>query len=354
MSNPVSLSIGALSTLLVITLSLAMCAAMAPDFLIGWATLALVSMVPTQIVISLVWRCGYPQALAGLSQPWRGLAFAGLNVLVGSLVGLLAWGTIGGGVSPPAPFVNMFLIFSVPVMLFLVIVLQTWPFRNIFQHSGLLGLALLIATYGLAWLLFRTLFNFGFMAGAPFYKPDLDPQGVFMAWQPLVASIAAVVPMLALVLFDFWPVSVLARRFPRLASPLPSALIAALIVVAGAGLLWMVCVELAGMELVSFMIRICVSLCFGLFILLVMFEGMPGLALAQPWRGMVLCLVGAVLASALLFVYQAIATAGFALPSGAPAYPLELWLGSAMLGVTFPAMVAFAGYFQFWPLRRTS
>lgn len=42
--------------------------------------------------------------------------------------------------------------------------------------------------------------------------------------------------------------------------------------------------------------------------------------------------------------------ARFALPSGGPAYDLELWLASSMLAVTFPALVAFANYFQFWPL----
>lgn len=35
------------------------------------------------------------------------------------------------------------------------------------------------------------------------------------------------------------------------------------------------------------------------------------------------------------------------------AYDLELWVSSAMLAITFPIMVAFAGFFDFWPLARS-
>ena len=352
--EPVSPRLGAFGAAFVVALSLLLCLAMTPDFLTGWATLALVAMVPAQIVISLVWQGNYPNTVAELPQPWRGLAFVAFNAAVGGVVAGLAWTTVGGGISPPLPFVNMYLIFAVPVMLFLVIVLGCWPFNRISGHPGMLGLFLLLADYALSTLLFRLLFNFGFMEGAPFYQAGLDPQGRFMAWQPLVASIAAVVPMLALVLLDFWPVSVLARCSPRLASQPASAILATLFVASIASLLWFFCVERGGMDMVVFMVRICVSLCFGFFIILVMFEGMPGLRLAQPWRGLVLCLLGAALAGLMLFIYQQLALAAFALPAGAPVYQLELWLASAMLAVTFPAMVVAAAYFRFWTFRRSA
>jgi hypothetical protein len=350
--DPVSLRTGGLAAFVVIAASLALSAAMGPDFLIGWATLGLVAMVPTQIVISLVWQSAWPKYLADLPQPWRGLAFFVLNALLGGVIGYLAWLTIGGGMAPPTPFVNMYLIFAVPVMLFLVIPLQTWPFSRFCRHPGILGAALIIATYLLAWLLFRLLFNFAFLAEAPFYRADLDPRGAFMAWQPLVVSIAAVVPMLALVLFDFWPLSVLARRFPGLGRQPWMGLLATAIVAVVTTLLWLFCVERGGMDMVLFMVRVCVTINFGFFILLVMFEGLPGVRLAQPWRGLLLSLFGGALAIVMLFLYQLVAVAGFGLPSGGPGYPLELWLASAMLAVTFPAMVTFASYFAFWPLRK--
>ena len=40
------------------------------------------------------------------------------------------------------------------------------------------------------------------------------------------------------------------------------------------------------------------------------------------------------------------------LAGGKPNYDLELWLASAMLAITFPFMVVFADFFDFWPLAR--
>jgi len=38
------------------------------------------------------------------------------------------------------------------------------------------------------------------------------------------------------------------------------------------------------------------------------------------------------------------------LAAGSPAYELEIWVANAMLGITFPLMVVFADFFEFWPL----
>lgn len=335
---------GLLATALVVAASLGVSISVSPGFLGSWGTMVLVAMVPAQIVISLVWQSAYPARLASLSQPWRGLAFCLLNVLCGVVVAWLAWQGVGGGISPPTPFVNMYLILAVPVVLLLVIPLQAWPFALWCKDPAGLGAALLGATYGLNYLLFRGLFDFSFLSGAPFYVEALDPHGLLMAWQPLVLSIAAVVPTLALVLADFWPLSRLAGRQPGF------GLAALLLIGLVAAALWLAFVTYGGMDQVLFMVRICIAVNFGYFILLVAFGGMPELKLAQPWRGIVLSAVAILLAAGLLYLYERVAVARFALPSGAPAYDLELWLASSMLAVTFPALVIFANYFQFWPL----
>lgn len=320
--------------------------AVSPEWLTGWGTVILVAMVPAQIVISLVWQSAWPRRLTELPQPWRGLAFTALNAAVGGLVALIAWQTVGGGLGEATPFLIMYLILAVPVVLLLVIPLQGWPFAGWVKHPGALGAALVAASYGIAWLLFRWLFNFEFMAGAPVYRAELDPQGLLMAWVPLVFSIALVVPVLSLVLFDFWPLGRLAGRQPAF------GLAALALCVAVAAALWQVFVVGQGMDVVLFMVRICIAVNFGYFILLVMLEGVPALTLPQPWRGLVLNAVALLLAVALLKLYEALALGAFALASGAPAYPLELWLASAMLSVTFPLMVVVGSYFQFWPLSR--
>lgn len=350
MNNLQSLRRGVIATAGAVLASLFICLLVSPAWLTGWGTVILVAMVPAQIVISLVWQANYPVSLAKLPQPARGLAFTLLNALVGAAVAYLAWQTAGGGMDVPTPFLIMYLIFAVAVMLILVVPLQCWPFAPAIRHPGLMVGALLIAAYALAYGLFRGLFDFGFLAEAPFYRPELDPHGLFMAWIPLVFAIAMLVPVLGLVLFDFWPVTALAARAPALARQPLFGLLALALVVAVAGGLWAAFVG-QGMDLVLFMVRICVSVNFGCFILLVMFEGVPALKLPQPWRGLLLNGLAVGLAVAMLQLYEFVAQGRFALASGGPAYPLELWLASAMLAVTFPLMVVIGSYFQFWPLR---
>ena len=340
-----SLRRGVIATAGAVFASLFFCLQVSPEWLTGWGTVILVAMVPVQIVISLVWQASYPQRLADLPQPLRGTAFTGLNVLVGAAVAYLAWRTVGGGMDLPTPFLIMYLIFSVAVMLVLVVPLQCWPFAPAIRHPGLMGGALLLAAYALAYALFRSLFDFGFLAEAPFYRPELDPQGLFMAWIPLVFSIAMLVPVLGLVLFDFWPVSALAGKVSLLGKQPVFGLLALALIVAVAGGLWAVFVG-QGMDQVLFMVRICVTVNFGYFILLVMFDGVPSLKLPQPWRGLVLNGAAVGLAVAMLSLYESLAQRHFALASGGPTYPLELWLASAMLAVTFPLMVVIGSYFK--------
>jgi hypothetical protein len=116
---------------------------------------------------------------------------------------------------------------------------------------------------------------------------------------------------------------------------------------------WVSFVGLAHWDLVVFMVRVCVSAIFGIFIILILFKNLPFLQLPQPMRGAVLCASAALLAIAMFALYQAAAIMQFALKSGAPQYTLELWVASAMLAITFPLMVSFADYFAFWPVRKS-
>jgi len=339
---------GFASVVLVLVASLWVSTALSPAMLTGWATLFLVAMVPAQVVISLFWGCAYPKRIAALPQPLNGLAYLLLTVAVGVLTGLLALHTVGGGLTPPTPFVNMFLILAVTTTVTLVIVMQGWPFSLVCKTPGSLGVTLWLAGYALAWVLFRGLFDFSFMQGAPFYQARLDPHGMLMAWYPLVASLDALAFILTLALFDFWPVATLARFMPILGKqPFFGLANAVLIAALGAGL-WTGFLHFGGMDIVVFMTRVCVSMVFGVFILLVMLQGVPMLKIAQPWRGLVLTACAVLLAVLMFALYHFIAERAFHLPEGQP--PLELWLASSMLAITFPAMVVFANYLQFWPL----
>ncbi|MGS0757413.1 hypothetical protein ACVBEH_23895, partial [Roseateles sp. GG27B] len=117
-------------------------------------------------------------------------------------------------------------------------------------------------------------------------------------------------------------------------------------------LAWVSFVGLAHWDLVVFMARGCVAAIFGIFILLILFKNLPYVKWLQPLRGLVLIACAAVLSVALFALYQAAASARFALASSAPQYALELWIASAMLAITFPLMVSFADYFAFSPIEK--
>lgn len=351
-SQPV---VGIVASVLVVSAALWISVALSPDAVLTWVSLILVAMVPMQMVIGLAWGSKQPAAIAGLPQFMRGVAFCLLMAIVGAVVAWVSYATVGGGISPPTPFVNMFLIFAVPLTLTLIIPFQRWPFTALLGDRPVAaGFALLATAYALAWVLYRVLFDFSFLQQAPFYQAALDPHGKFIAWLPLTAGLSVVVGILSLVLLDFWPLSLLAQAFPAWGrQPLFGFAASLLIALIAAGL-WCVFDVTRGMDVVEFLVRVCVSMIFGIFIVLVMFEGAPFVRFPQPWRGVVLIGVAAALAVALHALYRAIAVSRFGLPGGAPGYVLELWLATSMLAITFPLMVAYAGFFNFWPLRRSA
>jgi hypothetical protein len=345
---------GIVASILVVAVSIWVSVIFKPDVFLTWVNLLMVSLVPIQIVVSLVWHAKQPESIGRLPQPIRGLALLPLTVAVGALVAMVSLQTIGGGLTPPTPFVNMFVILSVLVTLWLVIPLQCWPFTSMLgKRPVAMGFALLVAAYALTWILFNTLFDFGFLQQAPFYREALDPHGSFNAWHPLTCGLCSIATILSLVLLDFWPVSILARAVPAFGrQPLFGIASAALITLV-VTVVWQICVVQFGMDVVRLLVR-AVSMIFGIFIVLVMFEGAPFVRLPQPMRGLVLIAIAALLAVCMNTLYRYFAIDHLGLSGGAPQYTLELWLATSMLAITFPFMVFYASFFDYWPLRRVS
>ncbi|TBR16009.1 hypothetical protein [Rugosibacter aromaticivorans] len=345
--------LGLVASVLVVSAALWISVSLSPEAMLTWVSLIMVAMVPMQMVIGLAWGSHHPASIAAMPQLTRGLAFSLLMATVGALVAYISYVTVGGSIQPPTPFVNMFLIFAVPMTLTLIIPFQRWPFTALLGDKPVaIGFALLVTAYGLAWLLYHLLFDFSFSQQAPFYQATLDPHGMFTAWLPLTASLGGVVAILCLVLLDFWPLPLLAQASPAYGRQPLFGIAASVLIALIVAALWYVFITSQGMDVVAFMVRVCVSMIFGVFVILVMFEGAPFVRLSQPWRGLVLIFAAALLAVTLHALYRAIAISRFGLPGGAPDYALELWLATSMLAITFPLMVAFASFFNFWPLRR--
>lgn len=333
--------------------SLAFCALFSAATLGSWIALIFIAAVPAQVVLALGLHAEYPAILKRSPQPARGLLFVAFTALAAAVVAPLVLYGIGGGVTPPNPFAILFLVQTVPVTLLLVLAFKCWPFSALSKNQGVVGVGTLALAYGLTWVIFRAFFDFGFLKGTPAYLGRLDPQGLFVAWDPAAFIVAIGAVLLCFVLFEFWPLSVLAARRPAVARQPLFGLLAAGVVLLATLAVWGVAVGLAGMDAVVFMARVPVVVIFGVFIVLTLFQGAGFARFRQPARGLAMTATVIVAAAVMEVLYGAAAHVIVpGLAAGAPTYGLELWLATAMLGVTFPVIVAFCDGFGFWPLLR--
>lgn len=343
MKQPIS---GILAAAGIVILSLVFISLFNKDFFAGWVAFAMMACIPSQIICGLVWQTNYPGVLAKLPQPIKGVGFTLLSMLGGCVFGPLMLYTVGGGY-PPTPQLMMFTILSVIMTFWLVGVWQCQPFSNINKHPLFIGISVLLASYGIAYLVFNGLFDFGFLREAPIYIESLDPKGAFMAWQVLAFGVTTVAVIMLCILSDFWPMSRLNSSNTLLFSACSS--------------LWILCLSAAvfylatetfNIDVVVYMVRGPVSFVFGAFILLNMLQNSAFAKVQQqPLRGILLAVLAIALAAIMQNLYHWASTfVSSPLTSGPGTYELELWLANAMLAVTFPLIVIHSDFFNLWPL----
>ena len=77
--------------------------------------------------------------------------------------------------------------------------------------------------------------------------------------------------------------------------------------------------------------------------------------IAQPIRGILLTICAAIMAIIMykVYAYGSYLHTGHELGMGPQnGFAKEIWIASAMLGVTFPVIFVVSGFFNFWPLKR--
>jgi len=348
-------TLGLIGAVVTIGLSLVISTAFHPDTFGTWVGFLVMCAIPAQIVIGLVWQNRYPGVLARLPQPARGAAIIAILVGVAGVVAPATLYFVGGGITPPTPFLTMYIILTVVATFWLVALFQCWPAAAFSSHPAAVGLGTLALAYLSAWVLFRVGFDFQAMAAAPFYVAALDPHGAIPAWNILSYVVTTVAVIMGMVLLDFWPFPALAARAPVWGRQPLFGLAVAVFVLLIAGLVWTAGVSLAGIDAVDYMVRLPVSFLFGTFVLLTLFQTSPFQRLAQPAKGVALIAGSAVLAVATYGLYRFIALATIVdIRAGAPTYGLDLWIATAMLSITFPMIVAYGDGFGFWPFVRTT
>ncbi|WP_417317087.1 hypothetical protein [Emcibacter sp.] len=340
--------LGIVATIFLIVISFAVIKFSGSNFA-TWVAFLFMCCVPAQMLMALAWHTDLPKFASRLAQPLKGLVFLALTMGIGAIVAILSIIVIGKGHTPPTPPLIMYIIFSVVCTFWIMALWRLYPFNRFCKNPMIAGIVGLIAAYVIAWALFVSLFNFSFLAGSPVYIAAQDPGGAFMAWDVLTFAVTTVAAIMMCTLFDFWPVTELNPS----GNPLLHGILGSIYVLLIAGAVKYISTQMLGMDQVVYMVTVPISFIFAVFVINVLLEHSLFAGKAQPLKGVLSLAVAIVLTFACKQVYMAAAPmlSGDML-SGPPAYTLDLWIADALLAITFPLIVAFCDYFNFWPFRR--
>jgi hypothetical protein len=344
-------AVGIIATVLIMAISLAFASLFDLNTFTGWVAYCIECMIPMQIVIGITWATKHPQFAATRNQPMKGILLAVITIIVGLITGVLFLYLINGGIKAPTPFLAQFTVILVLTTFAGSIIWGGWPFMNMIKSPVAAGLSMLAACYLVNYIIFKVFFNYAFLKGAPVYDAALDPQGMFNAWNAVVYYVTVIAVMFFMLSFDLWPLT----KFPAIMKqPVLGIVWSAICLVLGYGAYY-VGMHVLHMDVVAFMVRVPVVFIFGTIIVLNMLQGSLFSRLSQPLKG-ILNVAAVIAIGGLLFnMYGALSgrVTGVLKP-GPPTYDFELWIASALLGVTFPLLIFHAEFFKLWPLKRAA
>jgi hypothetical protein len=315
-----------------------------PDFA-GWVAFFMLGLIPMQVVIVVLWAAN-PSFAARLRQPARGLILVFVTIAAALVAAPITLQLVGGGVTPPGPIPTHYAIIVVPTTFWLAIMLGGWPFTNLFKKPLVSGLALLVASYLVTYVVFRLFFNYGFMAEAPEYLASA-PAGMYNAVSALVFYVTALAVMFLVLCFDLWPMTTVAgvMKQPVL------GIVWTVVALAGAAVAMWIGVERQGIDPMSFLTSVSAPFIFGSIIVLNMLQNSLFAKMSQPLKGVMNTIAAAAVGLVLAHLYVSLSpTVTGRLASGPPGYEREIWLANSLLSVTFPFLIFHAAFFGYWPI----
>jgi hypothetical protein len=341
-------ALGIAATAIVIVVSLGYIALWDFGTFNGWVSFLALSFIPFEVITGVIWG-GNPPFVAGLRQPVKGLVLLLVTLLVGVVVSQFVYRTLGASQGDPGPMLAFFSICVIVTTFFWTIAFGGWPFTAVIKNPVAAGFATWLGCYAVGFAIYWLCCDFTFLEGAPVYIPSADPKGLFTAWNVVVYYMAALTILFAWLCFDLWPLtsSPAIMKQPTLG-----------IVLVGASLLLGCGLYYAGVYLmrvqnVEFLLRVPIAFIFGTILVLNMCQNSL-FKMAQPAKGVLNVVFSAVVGSVLMIAYQQIQPVlSGPLPPGPEAFQREqfqVWTANAMLSVTFPFLVFYAAYFNFWPL----
>lgn len=339
-------ALGLVASALVIAISIGYLSLFDFATFVGWVSFFMLCLIPAQIV-TVVLSPNPP--FAPRRQPSRGLVLLLMTVLAAAVVAPMALYATGEGVSPPGPIPSHYAVIVVPTTFFLAIAFGGWPFTRMSKNGGVIGGATLAASYAITFALFRLLFDYGYMQGAPVYLASA-PHGMFNGEMALVFYVTALAGMFALLHFDLWPLTTAPGLMKQ---PALGVIWLATSIAIGALVMWVAAVQIE-LRPMYILTRITAPFIFGTIIVLNMLQNSVFSTLGQPLKGVMNVLAAATIGAALAQIFGSVATTivGTFPPDVPDAY--EVWLVNALLSVTFPFLIFHAAYFDYWPLPKAS
>jgi tryptophan-rich sensory protein len=341
-------ALGIVATALIIAVSFGFISLFDFSTLGSWVIFVMAAIIPMEIVIGVMWGAN-PGFVSSRPQPLKGILLVVVNIAVGVIVGAICHAVVGGAIAPPVPILVLFGIVSVVVTFWLAIMFGGWPFNTLIKSPVGAGIAMLAACYIINYLLFRLFFDFSFMAGAPWYKASIDPHGMFNGVNAQVFYVTALTFLFVMLHFDLWPFS---SSPAMMKQPVLGIVWTLLALVLGA-LSYYVGVNMLGMDPMAFLIAGPIPFIFGTIVILNMLHNSLFAKFSQPLKGVLNCIAAAVIGVLLAKMYGALApVVTGVLKPGPPTNDYEIWLATALLGVTFPFLIFFAEFFKMWPLAK--
>ena len=345
--------LGIVATVIVFFIAFGIIVWFKAETFIPWAGELAMCLIPFSIIIGMVWQANYPAPAEKLEQPLKGLYLLLFNMVVGTIVAGWSIKTVGAFVVPPTPPLIFFTIMTVIMTFWCVVVWGCWPAAGIKgNHPAFVGFGTLIVSYAVAFVLWKTLFNFDFMKGAPFYAAVMPPSGAFNAFSSLAFFLTCLAVILAWVELDFWPISLIPPKAPAFGKQPIWGIVVSIAVCVVSYIIKLIFVDNMGMDVFAYTLKVPICIIFGEFIMLLLMQTAPVQTVKQPGKGIILIILNIILAIVMYYLYLwfSVLIAGSLPPGGATGYVQELWIATALLGFTFPVIASYTGFFNFWPL----
>ncbi|WP_298486914.1 hypothetical protein [uncultured Maribacter sp.] len=317
-----------------------------------WIVFFFLAATPFQAIVGILWQNNLPfiKGLDKIHQTTKGIILVIFTMLFGLLIGGLTLLIMGKGTGILTPQLNHFLITSIIITLWLIIIVNFWPFIGKIKNITIVGFCTLILAFGIAFIVWKIFFNYESISNlVPWYVESLDPKGVFDFSTTIVYIITCCPVLLYLALFDDW----FLEKWSGAIQP-GKAILNTNIILGISYIFQFFFTKVIGMDVMVYMVMVPISMVFGVFLVNNSTQFFLFKNIRQPLKGIYKMIAATIFGLSMYVLYFNMGAwiTGQEMASGANGnYQLDLWVADTMLGISFPLIIVITGYFNYWPLK---